>query len=111
MIFQACRRFSSRRPIPNTGHYVLPAPQHSIYISNSTNPYFNLTIEDWSVKRIVSSFPILTSLLQALQTQSAGRTVTSHLPGRSLRRYWAKSEPMEGGQLPGIAWKARRSVY
>ena len=26
-----------------------PTAQHSIYISNSTNPYFNLTFEDWSV--------------------------------------------------------------
>jgi hypothetical protein len=24
-------------------------PTHSIYVSNSTNPYFNLTFEDWSV--------------------------------------------------------------
>lgn len=24
-------------------------PQHSIYVSNSTNPYFNLTFEDWQV--------------------------------------------------------------
>lgn len=23
------------------------SPHHSIYVSNSTNPYFNLTLEDW----------------------------------------------------------------
>jgi len=25
------------------------SPQHSIYVSKSTNPYFNLTFEDWLV--------------------------------------------------------------
>ncbi|KAJ3740829.1 Lipoyltransferase and lipoate-protein ligase [Lentinula detonsa] len=27
----------------------IPTPQHSIYISKSTNPYFNLSFEDWFV--------------------------------------------------------------
>lgn len=25
-------------------------PSHSIYVSNSTNPYFNLSLEDWFVR-------------------------------------------------------------
>ena len=30
----------------------IPAPQHSIYISNSTDPYFNLSFEDWCVCKL-----------------------------------------------------------
>ena len=30
-------------------------PTHSIYVSNSTNPYFNLTFEDWSVPLFLAS--------------------------------------------------------
>lgn len=30
-------------------------PSHSIYVSNSTNPYFNLSLEDWFVRYSVTS--------------------------------------------------------
>ena len=39
----ALRRFASTSPA---------TPEHSIYISNSTDPYFNLSFEDWFVNRL-----------------------------------------------------------
>ncbi|KZV77137.1 Lipoyltransferase and lipoate-protein ligase, partial [Peniophora sp. CONT] len=38
----SCRRHISGPTSPGS-----LAPQHSIYVSRSTNPYFNLTLEDW----------------------------------------------------------------
>ena len=46
----ALRRFASTSPA---------APQHSIYISNSTDPYFNLSFEDWCVNKLYASTPVL----------------------------------------------------
>ncbi|KIL70419.1 hypothetical protein M378DRAFT_183922 [Amanita muscaria Koide BX008] len=34
-------------------------PQHQIYISKSTNPYFNLTLEDWLFRHAPSDTPLL----------------------------------------------------
>jgi len=34
-------------------------PKHSIYVSNSTNPYFNLTFEDWLFKYKAHHNPLL----------------------------------------------------
>ncbi|KAJ3838556.1 hypothetical protein F5878DRAFT_165107, partial [Lentinula raphanica] len=46
------RRYSTQRLTP-------PSPQHSIYISNSTNPYFNLSFEDWLFRRKAADKPLL----------------------------------------------------
>ncbi|KZT05542.1 Lipoyltransferase and lipoate-protein ligase [Laetiporus sulphureus 93-53] len=35
------------------------SPSHSIYISNSTNPYFNLTLEDWLFRHKPPRDPLL----------------------------------------------------
>ncbi|KAF9067651.1 hypothetical protein BDP27DRAFT_1393001 [Rhodocollybia butyracea] len=35
------------------------SPQHSIYISNSTNPYFNLSFEDWLFRHKEPKTPLL----------------------------------------------------
>ncbi|KAI1796086.1 Lipoyltransferase and lipoate-protein ligase [Ganoderma leucocontextum] len=46
----ALRRFASSSA---------PAPQHSIYVSNSTDPYFNLTFEDWLFRHKSPEEPLL----------------------------------------------------
>ncbi|KIK10376.1 hypothetical protein K443DRAFT_670995, partial [Laccaria amethystina LaAM-08-1] len=53
---------SSVRPFTlNTHHQPDSAvsAQHAIYISNSTNPYFNLTLEDWLFRHKSPSDPLL----------------------------------------------------
>ncbi|KAF5371312.1 hypothetical protein D9758_004201 [Tetrapyrgos nigripes] len=45
-----CRTFAS---IPS------PAAEHSVYVSRSTNPYFNLTFEDWLFRHKTPSEPLL----------------------------------------------------
>ncbi|VDC02518.1 unnamed protein product [Peniophora sp. CBMAI 1063] len=42
LIRTSCQRHISSQVASST-----PSPTHSIYVSNSTNPYFNLTLEDW----------------------------------------------------------------
>ncbi|KAJ3798977.1 Lipoyltransferase and lipoate-protein ligase [Lentinula aff. detonsa] len=37
----------------------IPTPQHSIYISKSTNPYFNLSFEDWLFRHKAPDKPLL----------------------------------------------------
>ncbi|THU91917.1 Lipoyltransferase and lipoate-protein ligase [Dendrothele bispora CBS 962.96] len=37
----------------------LPSAEHSIYLSRSTNPYFNLTFEDWLFRHKTPSEPLL----------------------------------------------------
>ncbi|KAG5635935.1 hypothetical protein H0H81_009620 [Sphagnurus paluster] len=39
--------------------YATPSAQHSIYISKSTNPYFNLTFEDWLFRHKSPEEPLL----------------------------------------------------
>lgn len=39
--------------------YVTASPHHSIYISLSTNPYFNLTFEDWLFRHKAPEEPLL----------------------------------------------------
>ncbi|OCH94300.1 Lipoyltransferase and lipoate-protein ligase [Obba rivulosa] len=42
----------------STGSEVL-SPSHSIYVSNSTNPYFNLSLEDWLFRHKCPREPLL----------------------------------------------------
>ncbi|EKM79994.1 hypothetical protein AGABI1DRAFT_72757 [Agaricus bisporus var. burnettii JB137-S8] len=55
--------FSARlsRPLQKISHRHLSSasPQHSIYLSKSTNPYFNLTFEDWLFRHKTPSQPLL----------------------------------------------------
>ncbi|KAF8076802.1 hypothetical protein FPV67DRAFT_433361 [Lyophyllum atratum] len=59
MIFQVFRRIPARLCIPRSRLYTTPSAQHSIYISNSTNPYFNLTLEDWLFRHKAPEEPLL----------------------------------------------------
>lgn len=64
MVFPSIfRRISTRSHLPvfcprnyATGP---PSAQHSIYISKSTNPYFNLTLEDWLFRHKAPEEPLL----------------------------------------------------
>lgn len=49
------------------------SPQHSIYISKSINPYFNLTFEDWWVASRIKRCVLLTQVhfRKAIQTQKS----------------------------------------
>ncbi|RDB20159.1 Lipoate-protein ligase A [Hypsizygus marmoreus] len=59
MMLQLFRRVSARLHIAASRSYTAPSAQHSIYISNSTNPYFNLTFEDWLFRHKNSEEPLL----------------------------------------------------
>ncbi|KAE9407207.1 Lipoyltransferase and lipoate-protein ligase [Gymnopus androsaceus JB14] len=49
-------RYYSTSPNPNTP---TQTPQHSIYVSKSTNPYFNLSFEDWLFRHKTPDEPLL----------------------------------------------------
>lgn len=57
-ILRASRCFSSTSST-RTSHAVLPPLHHSVYVSVSTDPYFNLTIEDWLFRKADPSRPLL----------------------------------------------------
>ncbi|KAF5388072.1 hypothetical protein D9615_000764 [Tricholomella constricta] len=59
MIFQAFRQIPARFRVIRRRAYTTPSAQHSIYISNSTNPYFNLTFEDWLFRHKAPEEPLL----------------------------------------------------
>ncbi|TFY54332.1 hypothetical protein EVG20_g9745 [Dentipellis fragilis] len=52
LLAHPAHRFSSKR-------HISPDPTQSIYISESTNPYFNLTLEDWLFKYKSPKEPLL----------------------------------------------------
>ncbi|TDL29898.1 Lipoyltransferase and lipoate-protein ligase [Rickenella mellea] len=47
------------RCLHTAGNYGAISPNHSIYISKSTNPYFNLSLEDWLFRKKEGSGPLL----------------------------------------------------
>ena len=73
-------------------------PTHSIYVSNSTNPYFNLTFEDWSVPLPPSSRREADFLVQAFPLPPTKRPALASLQRRTLCRHWTEPEPLERGQ-------------
>ncbi|KAJ4479055.1 Lipoyltransferase and lipoate-protein ligase [Lentinula aciculospora] len=52
--YTSYRRHYARIATPTT-----PSPQHPIYISKSTNPYFNLSFEDWLFRHKAPDEPLL----------------------------------------------------
>ncbi|KAG6861965.1 hypothetical protein C0995_009149 [Termitomyces sp. Mi166 len=58
-MLQALRQISSRLRDLQSRQYTTPSAQHSIYISKSTNPYFNLTLEDWLFRHKAPEEPLL----------------------------------------------------
>ncbi|KAG5730670.1 Lipoate-protein ligase A [Termitomyces sp. T112] len=58
-MLQALRHISSRPRGLQSCQYTTPSAQNSIYISNSTNPYFNLTFEDWLFRHKAAEEPLL----------------------------------------------------
>ncbi|KAG5641031.1 hypothetical protein DXG03_006355 [Asterophora parasitica] len=50
---------TTRLGVLNRRAYTTPNAQHAIYISNSTNPYFNLTFEDWLFRHKAPAEPLL----------------------------------------------------
>ncbi|KAF9462002.1 Lipoyltransferase and lipoate-protein ligase [Collybia nuda] len=60
MVFTLFRRAATRFHTPGSRFYgTPPGAQHSIYISKSTNPYFNLTFEDWLFRHKNPEEPLL----------------------------------------------------
>ncbi|KIK64683.1 hypothetical protein GYMLUDRAFT_39668 [Collybiopsis luxurians FD-317 M1] len=50
---------NARAPTESESTTPAPAPVRSIYISTSTNPYFNLSLEDWLFRHAPSHRPLL----------------------------------------------------
>ncbi|KAF9226770.1 Lipoyltransferase and lipoate-protein ligase [Gyrodon lividus] len=72
-------------------------PTHSIYVSNSTNPYFNLTLEDWLFRYHAPRAPLL-----LLYKDSSCVVI-----GRN-QNPWKEVNLMEA-KAKGIPWIRRRS--
>ena len=69
-------------------------PTHSIYVSNSTNPYFNLTFEDWCVP--------LFSIVAQKSRPRAGSSASTHQRLRSC--FCTETHPVsssDGTRTPG----------
>ncbi|KAF9238816.1 Lipoyltransferase and lipoate-protein ligase [Melanogaster broomeanus] len=79
--------------IPPTGL----APTHSIYVSNSTNPYFNLTLEDWLFRYHPPQAPLL--LLY--------RDSSCVVIGRNQNPW--KEVNLTEAKVRGVPWIRRRS--
>ncbi|EPS98727.1 hypothetical protein FOMPIDRAFT_1125697 [Fomitopsis schrenkii] len=73
------------------------SPHHSIYVSNSTNPYFNLTLEDWLFRHKPPKEPLL--LLY--------RDEPCVVIGRNQNPW--KEVNMEASRRTGVPWIRRRS--
>ncbi|KAK2465931.1 hypothetical protein APHAL10511_001572 [Amanita phalloides] len=59
-LFCSAPQLNSARSFSHTSHVPLSSPpQHQIYISQSTNPYFNLTFEDWLFRHAPVDNPLL----------------------------------------------------
>ncbi|KAF8165756.1 hypothetical protein B0H34DRAFT_832108 [Crassisporium funariophilum] len=60
---ESLRRFSGATVSPDkntsSGDSEPLSPEHDIYISNSTNPFFNLTLEDWLFRQSNPTTPLL----------------------------------------------------
>lgn len=81
-------------------------PTHSIYVSSSTNPYFNLTLEDWCVLLFFLGCPsqregmltratVPSSLVQALPLPPSASPAPASVQRLILCRHWAQPEPLE----------------
>lgn len=95
----------ARKALTTLRHISACAPhslsaERSIYVSKSTNPYFNLTLEDWSVRSAACSSRIAGSRggRKAVQTQVAEGAAAAAVQGRPVCRHRAQPEPVEGGQ-------------
>ncbi|KAH9939952.1 hypothetical protein B0H21DRAFT_697910 [Amylocystis lapponica] len=54
----SCRLHTGRRAL-STSSRVSLSPKHAIYVSKSTNPYFNLSLEDWLFRHKSPKDPLL----------------------------------------------------
>ncbi|KAH9943166.1 Lipoyltransferase and lipoate-protein ligase [Epithele typhae] len=62
MLFTFTRTFHASRTVLHLRRHAstsLLSPNHSIYVSSSTNPYFNLTFEDWLFRHKSPEKPML----------------------------------------------------
>jgi hypothetical protein len=75
--------------------------KHSIYVSQSTDPYFNLSFEDWYVPRVehICSSGMSTFWHQAVQREADSGATPAHLSRQTMRRDWTKSKSLEGSEL------------
>ncbi|KZT66040.1 Lipoyltransferase and lipoate-protein ligase [Daedalea quercina L-15889] len=73
------------------------SPQHSVYVSRSTNPYFNLTLEDWLFRHKRPKEPLL--LLY--------RDDPCVVIGRNQNPW--KEVNLEASRRTGVPWIRRRS--
>ncbi len=97
-----------RRPLTALAPFSSP-PQHQIYISQSINPYFNLTFEDWYVERQAArldpfsshsgAVSFLIGDFQVVSTCTSRKTPSSSLPRFALCGDRPEPESVEGNQL------------
>jgi lipoate---protein ligase len=79
------------------------SPTHSIYVSESTNPYFNLALEDWFVSFLPNVRQLEAKMSKAVQAQTAQRAAAAALPRCTLRSHRKKSKSVERSESPFIA--------
>jgi hypothetical protein len=82
-------------------------PNHSIYVSKSTDPYFNLSLEDWSVLLSISdSLTVHIACRKVIQIQTLRRTASLDLSGYAMCRNWPQPKSMDGGKYTSSAQSA-----
>lgn len=84
-------------------------PTHSIYVSNSTDPYFNLTFEDWSVLLLSVSTQGVDLLVQAFPLPPTKRPALASLQRCTVCCHWTEPESLERSQ-PGRIRDKRYSL-
>lgn len=92
-------------------------PQHQIYISQSINPYFNLTFEDWYVERQAArldpfsshcgAVSFLIGIIQVVSKRTSRKAPPFSLPGFTLCGDRPEPESVEGNQLQSPALPAK----
>ncbi|CAL1700293.1 unnamed protein product [Somion occarium] len=95
-VFSTWRSHSRKRGLSTAANNTL-SPHHSIYVSNSSNPYFNLSLEDWLFRHKNHKEPLLLIY----------RDVPCVVIGRNQNPW--KEVNMVASRTTGVPWIRRRS--
>ena len=78
--------------------------KHGIYVSHSSDPYFNLSFEDWyafhtRIFMYAVSNEWMDAGAQVVQGEASPGTTPAHLPRQTMRHHRTKSKPLERSEL------------
>lgn len=96
-LFQRGRHFSISQSPSLTA-------KHGIYVSHSSDPYFNLSFEDWYALRsrifiYAASNECMNAGAQAVQGEAGPGATPAHLSRQTMRHHRTKPKPLERSEL------------